>query len=324
MNIKNFQLAKYEFSIVPEDELELPPYKGSTLRGGFGSVFRKISCLDKKLITCKRCLLKDKCPYSYIFETSPRPDSNFLKNLEDIPRPFIIEPPLDDKTLFTNAETIKFTLILIGRAVEFLPYFIVTFKELGKEGIGKGRKKFKLVEIRSIYLKNANQEIIYSSRDQLIKNLDRRFTWADLINSYLADNNVLKTKWISVKFLTPTRLKYKDEFVSLPEFHIVFRALLRRIANLAHFHCGETLNIDFNSLIRRATKIKIEEANVNWVDWERYSFAQGTKMKMGGFVGQVRYKGDLETFLPFLLLGEYVHVGKGATFGLGWYRLTAN
>lgn len=323
LNYKAISLAKYEFLVFPEEDLELPTYKGSTLRGAFGSIFKKISCLDKNNFFCKSCLLKDKCAYSYIFDTSPRYDSIYLRNLEDIPRPFIIEPPLDNRTKFNKNDSINFGLTLIGQAIAYVPYFIVAFKELGNEGIGKGKKKFKLKEIRAVSIRDKEKELIYSSYDQAIRNVDSRFTWDDiLVNScYTLGGKNSKAKQLTLNFLTPTRLKFRNEFVSLPEFHVVFRSLLRRIANLAHFHCGETLKIDFNSLIRKATKIKIEEADVHWVDWERYSFAQDVRMKLGGFIAQVTYKGDLEPFLPFLLLGEYVHVGKGATFGMGWYRI---
>ena len=44
-------------------------------------------------------------------------------------------------------------------------------------------------------------------------------------------------------------------------------------------------------------------------------------MKLGGIVGTATYSfedSNLEAlFLPWLLVGEYVHIGKGATFGLG-------
>jgi len=35
----------------------------------------------------------------------------------------------------------------------------------------------------------------------------------------------------------------------------------------------------------------------------------------------VTLRGDLGDWLPLLRLGEFVHVGKGATFGLGKYEL---
>ena len=44
-------------------------------------------------------------------------------------------------------------------------------------------------------------------------------------------------------------------------------------------------------------------------------------MKMGGFVGEATFKGDFEKCLPFIMLGEYIHVGKGTSFGLGKYEI---
>jgi CRISPR/Cas system endoribonuclease Cas6 (RAMP superfamily) len=44
-------------------------------------------------------------------------------------------------------------------------------------------------------------------------------------------------------------------------------------------------------------------------------------MKMGGFIGSITFRGNLEQFLPYLVLGEYIHVGKGTSFGLGKYRI---
>jgi hypothetical protein len=44
-------------------------------------------------------------------------------------------------------------------------------------------------------------------------------------------------------------------------------------------------------------------------------------MALGGVVGNWTLTGELAPFLPYLHLGQWLHVGKEATFGLGGYRL---
>lgn len=314
-------LSKYNLTISPDEELILPSYKGSTLRGGFGSVFRRISCIERNSKSCKKCLLREKCAYSYIFNTSPSFDSPVLKNLDDIPRPFIIEPPLDTRRIVNKDEKLTFNLILVGKAIEYFPYFIVAFRELGEAGIGRYRKKFILKEITTDSCSNQVKGLIYSDEDSTIRNTEERFSWLNLVEKSHLRIKRQKREKIFLNFLTPTRLKHNGEFVMVPEFHIVIRSLLRRISNLCYFHCGVDLNINFKELIEKSKKIKIDKINTQWIDWERYSSAQRMKMKMGGFVGEILYSGELELFIPFLLLGEYIHLGKGATFGMGWYRL---
>jgi CRISPR/Cas system endoribonuclease Cas6 (RAMP superfamily) len=46
-------------------------------------------------------------------------------------------------------------------------------------------------------------------------------------------------------------------------------------------------------------------------------------MKLGGLVGHLRLQGDLAPFAPLLRTAELVHVGKGATFGLGKVEVKA-
>jgi len=58
---------------------------------------------------------------------------------------------------------------------------------------------------------------------------------------------------------------------------------------------------------------------MNGVEWSRYSGRQKARMKLGGFVGEAVCKGPLRPFLPLLLIGEIVHVGKACIFGNGKY-----
>ena len=53
-----------------------------------------------------------------------------------------------------------------------------------------------------------------------------------------------------------------------------------------------------------------------WIDRSRRT-RKGFAQDLSGFVGEVTYRGELEPFLPLLLLGEYVHVGKTRRLGMG-------
>ena len=64
----------------------------------------------------------------------------------------------------------------------------------------------------------------------------------------------------------------------------------------------------------------MKERKTEWHDWERYSARQDVRMKMGGFVGKVSFEGELGEFMPFIELGEVLHVGKGDQFWVGEVR----
>ena len=63
------------------------------------------------------------------------------------------------------------------------------------------------------------------------------------------------------------------------------------------------------------------DKHLTWRDWTRYSCRQQQKMELGGVVGSWQLTGELAPFLPFLHLGQWLHVGKEAVFGLGGYDL---
>jgi hypothetical protein len=126
---------------------------------------------------------------------------------------------------------------------------------------------------------------------------------------------------VAISFLTPTGIKYGERLTMDCEFHIFFRTLLRRLSLLSYFHCDGEFPRDRRDVIERAQKVETVEQDLRWYDWERYSNRQEVRMRLGGFIGRVTYRGDLAEFLPYLLLGTYTHVGKGATFGLGRYEV---
>ncbi len=305
---------KYTLSITAEEELHLPYYKGSTFRGGFGNMFRRIVCALRRQ-DCLDCILKRSCIYAYVFETSP-PDNTSVMNMhkyEKIPHPFVIEPPEGNDKHYEPGSTVIFNLLLIGRAIDYLPYFIYTFEELGKVGIGKGRGKYNLTEVR---VADKDGRIVYMKKDRIIRPLKPSIlNFPDFI---ISD----KISSVTLRFITPLRIKYNRDLVVTPDFHILIRNLLRRLGLLYYFHCaGHEPSWNHKEIIDHAHTVSISSSSLRWYDWERYSSRQDSRMRLGGLIGEITYIGNIEPFIPLLKAGEIMHIGKGTSFGLGRFVL---
>lgn len=347
--LERFRVAKFRFTICAKDHIRFPAYKGAVFRGGFGYAFRRVVCVIKGK-DCDECLLKQKCIYSYIFETPPPEDTGMLRLYPKVPHPFVIEPPVTEKQTFAPGEEFSFHLILIGNAIDYLPYFIYTFTELGKTGIGQGRGKYDLVRIEGIGLGDESVEV-YNGTTQTLTNHYPVIQAHQLgVNSLEIHDKVTPqsnppyqggikggvknssqqntsqgndhNNKITLSFLTPLRLRFDGHITDKIEFHVLIRNLLRRISSLSYFHCKERIELDFKGLIEKAKVVNQVASDIEWFDWKRYSTRQEEWMSMGGVTGTIAYQGDIADFVPLFKLGEYVHVGKGTSFGLGKYAIS--
>lgn len=130
---KKYKIGKFKFQIKLETDAILPPFKGSTFRGVFGTALKKVVCALKSQ-TCETCLLRDRCVYTLVFEIPPDREP---EGAPSPPHPFIIEPPLTTKAHFAARSSLDFHLLLFGRANEYLPYFVYAVEQMGRTGIGQ-------------------------------------------------------------------------------------------------------------------------------------------------------------------------------------------
>ncbi len=77
------RIGIFEFHWRAQEEARLPRFKGSTVRGTLGWVFKRAVCIraDGR---CDLCPVRQTCSYSYIFETPPWP-KRLLFASSDIP-----------------------------------------------------------------------------------------------------------------------------------------------------------------------------------------------------------------------------------------------
>lgn len=309
--------GRYSFSILFEDNVILPQYKGSTFRGGFGHSLKKVVCALKQQ-DCHDCLIREKCVYHYTFETAQRPVSDDdPARVSSPPHPYMIEPPDNVKTRYAKGDIFEFSLVLFGQANENLPYFVHAFEQMGQTGIGKfisgHRPSFALKSVA------AAGQTIYTEESKKITN--GHFTEDLSLESLETPDRFSR---VELRLLTPLRFKYENHFfnASLP-FHVLIRAMLRRISSLYEYCAEGEPRLDYHGLVDRARGIDIEEASLQWYDWRRFSNRQDQAMLMGGMIGAVTYTGDLTEFLPLIRFCEKVHVGKQTTFGLGKFSFKA-
>lgn len=313
----NFRVARFRLTLAPQHRLSLPPYMASTLRGGFGAVFKNLVCAyDARATPCEPCLLRHICSYGILFETTPPPGSEVLRGLASIPRPFVLEPPLDARTQYDSDDRLEVGLVLVGRAIGFLPYFLVVFQELGRAGLGATRGRFTVEALRAVNPITDAETLVYQEGRGVLAEANTGIGFSEAQEA--AARMPVRAE-ITMRFLTPTRLVDNEKLVAEPEFPVLIRALLRRISSLAYFHCGERWDLDFRQVKEEAARVSLAHSDLRWWDWARYSARQQTQMKLGGFVGKVTYQGHVQPFLPLLLLGTATHVGKACTFGHGRY-----
>lgn len=113
---------------------------------------------------------------------------------------------------------------------------------------------------------------------------------------------------------------------------VLVAALARRIALLMEFHAGAQAGPaepggwgDAAKAITRLSETLHDTQDLHWHDWTRYSSRQQQEMTLGGVLGRWTLQFDtpatLAALWPWLWLGQWLHVGKNATMGMGAYTL---
>jgi len=312
------RFAGYSFACILEDAAILPEYKGSTFRGIFGHALKQVVCALKRQ-ECDECILRQKCLYASVIEPKSWNQLEAKKPKTAMPpHPYVIEPDPDQRTSFAKGELFGFNLILFGEVNDSLPYFIYAFDQVGRRGIGKKvegqRARFALerveVEGSSCYSKEHRKILnMGNQRDLSLENLTR------------ASDHGVHT--VNISLLTPLRIKHQNHLEASLPFHVLVRAMLRRVSTLlAAYGAGEP-DLDYQGLTKRAQTVETIESHLSWFDWRRYSNRQDQAMLMGGIVGNVSYTGDLGEFLPLIRFCEISHLGKQTTFGLGKIKMEA-
>lgn len=304
-------VARYRFSFRMADELFLPEYSGSLLRGQFGASLRGIACLTG-LPECAGCPLYRTCPYPALFET-PAPAAHALQNFSQVPNPYVVEPPPLGCRYVPAGGTVSFRLVLVGRALDQLPLIAYALQRAFGRGFGRHEARGRLDDI-VIERPGAAQSLWDGERARLRPH-----------DQTLAVPPLPDIDAITLNIATPLRLQNQGDPIPPDQLrpHTLFTALLRRASLLFELHAAALPGIagEAGRLAAAAERLS-DERRLVWKDWTRFSSRQQRKMTLGGVVGEWKLAGDLGELLPWFWLGQWLHVGKNATMGMGMYALS--
>lgn len=210
------------------------------------------------------------------------------------------------KSLFFRRKTSIF-IGVIWAIIEQLPLIAFAFKRAFEYNVGRG--KAHLLDISAFNESAGNFESVLVNGNIIEHHKAVKFP-----ESF--SNNAV------IEISTPLRLQENGKPLNEQEINAerFFISLAKRISLLSEFHF-ESLQFDFELLKNQISQIQ-DEKILKWQDWTRYSSRQDQKMKLGGVVGKWQFKKLSPELSQLLYIGQWLHCGKNATFGLGKYKIT--
>lgn len=281
-----FEFFPLRFEFTARESLFFPAGKAAnTLRGALGAEFHRLAGV----------------PYAKVFAPVAAPGGP--SGLADSPRPFVFRARHLDGRAIQSGQPFHFDLNVFAIDSTVLEYFVQAFSVLANEGLGPGRGKADLRNVRRLAAAGLPEQIVHDGvADPVVLDLDPLPSAPSKIR---------------VEFLSPTELKHENQIAARPEFPILFSRLRDRISTLRSLYGSGPLEIDFQASRARAAAVKMTACEGRHVDAERRSSRTGQSHSIGGFVGFAEYEGNLAEFLPYLEAGRWTGVGRQAVWGKG-------
>jgi len=319
--MRHFTAHRLHFLSEVQTPIELNEHQGSAIRGALFHVLRNQFCVQHQYDACQPCPLHAGCPVSFLLATV----DDEAQRGADVPRPYTIEPPVGNAWRYAPGQTLEFGLTMFARALNLFPYVVVASHGLQREGLGSKTQsngwRRGTFALRQIWAENSltgERKQVMSGDDPLVSVPDVPITHEQITRAV----DDLACDGVSLTFRTPTRLVDHGVLVRRPLFRPLLQRLFERLSALARAYCDTPLELDFRGLLELARLVELTEDRTQWVELDSYSTRRNAHTPLGGFLGQATYQGDLRPFLPWLVWGQFTHVGKDAVKGSGWYTLT--
>lgn len=306
-------LSSYTFTLKLLKDGRLPAFKGSFWHGIIGSRLKELHCVAPDT-NCKECQWNNRCGYIKIFEPSAQTTDH--QPSQPKPKGFVIRGLGDWRKQYRAGNKITVDLTLIGDLQFDFQNMVSVFSNglrVGQEAIPT--ELFQVVQ----------HDLELGGHVSLVSNgiLQRSPLRPFSIQNLWSLDSHANAKEVILHFQTPTRFKTNGRLNGKPTFAQIMSALIRKLNQLEiHYGSGEpAFDKEYTHFLIESARELEPDYDLKWVDWKRYSRRSEEVMILGGFTGTITLRGELGHFLPLLLVGEYLNIGKQASFGLGQFRV---
>jgi hypothetical protein len=357
----HFTAHRLQFEVEVRTPLELNAHQGSAIRGALYHALRDRFCTNRAVEECRFCPLNVACPVCTLVSTlSPGGErGDDVPRPYTVQPPLAAVTQADGVVRYEPGQTFGFGLTLFSQALSLFPYVIMAVHGLERGGIGRkvadhGWRRGAFT-VRRVWAENpltGEQRDVLRAGQTQVTVPDVPITHAQVLALAgalrPAQDGALRQAQPSIgpstgsgrgsgeagrdrqaqqatlNFLTPTRLIAREQLVKPDNlsFRPIIHRLLDRLERLSRDFSDTPLDVDFRALLDRADAVRLVRNATRWIELSSYSTRQGRATPISGLVGQATFEADdFGPFLPWLLWGQFVHVGKDAVKGNGWYRL---
>ncbi len=324
-----FTIHHLRFTAVVVTDIEMGEFKGSALRGAWQSHLRTLYCAERGSAARGAVdpLHASLCPVCYLLSREADKSDNR--------RPYAFEPPLTPQSRFVAGERFSFGMSIVGRAIQFLPYIVLSVQQMGEtQGLGRAihsdrrRGTFRLERIAEINPLAETERTLFVAGDPMIQMPQSPVDEAQVAAASAAWAARLADagNCLTLEFLTPTRIIHAERLVHRPTFVPLLARLVDRVITL-RVQFAELPPLSYEEkgeLLAWGEQVELVRDETVWWDVKGLSTRLGRPQPLGGFVGRATYRtAEWARLLPWLLWGASAHVGKNAVKGGGWYRLAA-
>ncbi len=244
----------------------------------------------------------------------------------------------DDGRFFFHhrpGERFEFGLTLYAQALQLFPYVVLTVKTFEEGGIGRrmeraqGRWRRGTVHVQEVWAENpltGERQPVLASSDDMVQVPDVPITHTQVCQR-VAEFTTQHPSRITIRFLTPTRLVESGRLVKPHQFRFkpLLQRLLDRLESLSRDFSDTKLEVDFSGLVAASERVRMVDNRLWWEELRSYSTRRRAESPISGLLGTVILEADdWSPFMPYLIWGQFAHVGKDTTKGNGWYVLTEN